>query len=118
MSKIDYNEHLVNAVKSLPSDYDPIDTQGFITHKSGHTQVNNSSVTFCIQSGPVSEFGRNGCDATEIIRFAIGLYRSFNTAHGCKENSCAITKLEEALHWQEARTRDRVNRKVEGKDQD
>jgi len=32
----------------------------------------------------------------------------------CRENSIAITKLEEALMWLEKRTSDRVIRKVEG----
>lgn len=32
----------------------------------------------------------------------------------CRENSLAITKIEEALHWLEARTKDRETRKVEG----
>lgn len=32
----------------------------------------------------------------------------------CRENALVITKLEEALHWCEHRTKDRENRKVEG----
>lgn len=32
----------------------------------------------------------------------------------CRENSLAITKIEEALHWLEHRTRERENREVEG----
>jgi hypothetical protein len=32
----------------------------------------------------------------------------------CRENSLAITKLEEALMWLEKRTADRIARKVEG----
>ncbi len=32
----------------------------------------------------------------------------------CRENSLAITKIEEALMWLEKRTSDRLNRKVEG----
>jgi len=33
---------------------------------------------------------------------------------GCHENAMAITKLEEALHWLNARTQERENREVEG----
>jgi hypothetical protein len=33
----------------------------------------------------------------------------------CRENSIAITKLEEALMWLNKRTADRVKRGVEGK---
>ncbi len=104
MSKIDYNQHLVKARNSIQDNNDLF------------LKVEGQQVTFSIQSGPTGENGRgrNGLDATEIIRFAIGLYRSFNNSNSCRENSCTITKLEEALHWQEARTRDRNNRGVEG----
>lgn len=94
-----YNEHLRRALPN-PS--------------YGYIEVNDQTVSFQVQSGPVRENGRNGCDATDIIRYAIELYRSFNKAVPCRENSCTITKLEEALHWQEARTRDRVAAGVEG----
>jgi hypothetical protein len=107
MSKIDYNTHLVSALSSIT----------FHT-EDPYVDVNESVVSFNIQEGPIKENGRNGCDATDIIRYAIGLYRSFNSAHPCRENSITITRLEEALHWQEARTRDRSNRGVEGTNAD
>ena len=109
MSKTDYNQHLANAW-SLVTAYKEVDH----TPESSFCIVNGQDITFSIQSGPVKEEGRNGCDATDLIRYTIGLYKSFNSAHPCRENSITITKLEEALHWQEARTRDRVERNVEG----
>lgn len=108
MSKTDYNQHLVNALPLHAS------TEHEWGGRTEHIIVDGQTVSFRIQSGPVKESGRNGCDSTDIIRYAIALYRSFNDAFPCRENSCTITKLEEALHWQEARTRDRINRKVEG----
>ena len=96
----DYNSHLVNALPKHVSD--------------GFTIVDGQTVSFKIQSGPINEVGENGCDATAIIQYTIDLYKSFNTAFPCRENSITITKLEEALHWQEARTRDREARQVEG----
>lgn len=105
MSKKDYNNHLTNALGHVTL----YPEEKFVYEYNGQVQ-------FQIQSGPVSSSGRNGCDATDIIRYAIGLYKSFNNAHACRENSITITKLEEALHWQEARTRDRVERNVEGTD--
>jgi len=112
MSNTDYNQHLYNAVKNVQDDaYVIIGSDKIEGHFPG-------LVAFTVQSGPVAEAGRNGCDATDIIRYAIGLYRSFNNAHGCRENSLTITHLEEALHWQEARTRDRMTRAVEGTNQD
>ena len=107
MSKTDYNQHLINALPVILTSDSP-----------QYIRVNGQDVIFEIQSGPVKENGRNGCDATDIIRYTIGLYKSFNNAHPCRENSITITKLEEALHWQEARTRDRVERKVEGTNND
>lgn len=38
-------------------------------------------------------------------------------AFRCRENSLAITHLEEALHWLEARTKARVAQGVEGTNQ-
>lgn len=37
-----------------------------------------------------------------------------NGKYRCRENSIAITKLEEALHWLDHRTANREARKVEG----
>ena len=113
MSNIDFNEHIYRALSAVQSpastDLDPV------TEREAFIHVGGPQITFTIQSGPVKENGRNGCDATDIIRYAIGLYRSFNSSFPCRENSCTITKLEEALHWQEARTKDREHRGVEGK---
>ena len=106
MSKTDHNQHLLNAISNVFKD------------EPSFIEIEEAEIKFLIQSGPVSESGRNGCDATDIIRYAIGLYRSFNSSHPCRENSCTITKLEEALHWQEARTRDRNTRGVEGFNKD
>lgn len=41
-------------------------------------------------------------------------YYNENTEFRCRENSMAITKLDEALHWLEHRTKAREERGVEG----
>ena len=71
-----------------------------------------------LQDGPIQEVGVNGIQVTELLELVTEMYRSLNKAYPCRENSLSITKLEEALHWQEARTRDRVKRKVEGTNND
>lgn len=71
-------------------------------------------VSFEIQSDPIGDVGVNGVQCTDIIKYALCLLRSLNSTFPCRENSLSITKLEEALHWQDARTRDRVFRGVEG----
>lgn len=103
MSKTDYNKHLINALPESATSDSP-----------AYIKVSGQNITFEIQNGPVGESGRNGCDVTDIIRYTIALYRSFNSSTPCRENSMTITKLEEALHWQESRTKDRYNRGAKG----
>lgn len=42
------------------------------------------------------------------------MLQGLNEKIPCRENSLAITKLEEALHWLEARTKNRKAAGVEG----
>lgn len=65
------------------------------------------------QSGIVSENGINGVTNENVIEALILRIRALNDVLPCRENSLAITKLDEALHWLEARTKDRVKRGVE-----
>lgn len=71
-------------------------------------------VSFEIQSDPVRDVGVNGVQCEDIIKYSLCLLKSLNKSFPCRENALSITKLEEALHWQEARTKDRVKRSVEG----
>lgn len=73
------------------------------------------TVSFTIQSDPISEVGINGVQALDILKYTKCLFQSLNDAFPCRENSLSITKIEEAIHWQEARTKDRLRRNVEGK---
>lgn len=71
-------------------------------------------VSFAIQSDPVKEVGINGVQAVDMLEYVKNLFVSLNEAFPCRENALTITKIEEALHWQEARTKDRQKRGVEG----
>lgn len=71
-------------------------------------------VKFTIQSDPIGEVGVNGVQAFDMLEYVKCLFQSLNDAFPCRENALTITKIEEALHWQEARTKDRMNRNVEG----
>lgn len=42
------------------------------------------------------------------------ILESFQKTHPCRENACTITKLDEAIHWLDARTKAREKRVVEG----
>ena len=71
-------------------------------------------ISFTIQSDPISMVGVNGCQARDMLEYVKNLFVSLNSAVPNRETSITITKLEEALHWQDARTADREKRNVEG----
>lgn len=73
-----------------------------------------NSLSFTIQNGPVKEVGVNGCQVDTVIEAAKVMLEGLNKKFHCRENSLAITKLEEALHWLEHRKKDREARNVEG----
>ena len=76
-----------------------------------------ANVTFTIQSAPISEVGTDGCQAVDMLEYTKNLFKSLDDVYPCRENALTITKIEEAIHWQEARTKDREKRKVEGKNE-
>ena len=70
------------------------------------------------QNGPIKEFGVNGCHQEDLLAIVIDRLRSFQLGpFACRENALALTKLEEAMHWLNHRTSDRINRNVEGTNQ-
>ncbi len=86
----------------------------------GYTEGKGMKVEW--QDGPLGRGENrkepNGAFVESVISAAISRLRFYQTASfgrfQCRENALAITKLEEALHWLEARTRDREGRGVEG----
>lgn len=57
----------------------------------------------------------NGAFVETVISACVQRLEYFqNSKFKCRENAIAITKLEEALHWLEHRTKNREARKVEG----
>lgn len=74
-------------------------------------------ISFRIQNGPIKEVGVNGCQVDTLIWTAKTILEGLNKKFPCRENACAITKLDEAIHWLVARTKDRELRKVEGTSQ-
>jgi hypothetical protein len=84
-----------------------------VIHKDKTLALEFASVSF--QKGPVQEHGVNGCFQEDLIAICIDRLRSFQAGDfACRENALALTKLEEALHWLNHRTRDRQHRGVEG----
>jgi len=77
----------------------------------------SNSILFKIQNGPIKEHGVNGCQVDTLIHAAKMILEGFNKKFPCRENSVAITKLDESIMWLEKRTKDREARKVEGTSQ-
>ena len=76
---------------------------------------NTSTIKIKIQDGPIQEYGINGTQIDELGKIWLSILYIFNEGtFRCRENSISITKIEEALMWQEARTKDRITRLVEG----
>ena len=66
------------------------------------------------QEGPISQVGVNGCQLMDVLGLALDELNQLDARFPCRENSLTRTRLEEALHWQEHRTKDRKDRGVEG----
>lgn len=56
----------------------------------------------------------NGTTVEEVLRIARTRLSDLNSKFASRQNALAITKIEEALHWLEDRTRERKERGVEG----
>lgn len=83
----------------------------------GHTVGNGIDIHW--QDGPLRVGGErrepNGAFVEDVIAAALGRLEHYQASRfRCRENALAITKLEEALHWLNHRTRDRERRGVEG----
>jgi len=67
------------------------------------------------QNGPVKEKGVNGCQNEDLLLIVVDRLQDFQKGKfACRENALALTKIQEALHWLEARTKERTERGVEG----
>lgn len=90
--------------------------------------IATGSLFIDFQNGPIKEAGYNGISNEALLAVLIDRMRGFQHARkldgsfdystrgkfACKENACALTHLEEALMWLQNRTRDRMDRGVEG----
>ncbi len=79
-----------------------------------YVRNDKNSLSFTIQNGPIKEVGVNGCQVDTVIETAKVILEGLNKKFPCRENSVAITKLDEALQWLAWRKRDREKRLVEG----
>jgi hypothetical protein len=70
---------------------------------------------FDFQNGPIKESGANGITHEALLAIVMDRLRCFQKGpYSCKANACALTHIEEAMHWLQQRTIERMRRGVEG----
>lgn len=74
-------------------------------------------ISFRIQNGPIKEVGKNGCQVVDIIAVAKHIVEKLNEKFPSDYNQHTLYHLNEAIKWQDQRTKDREARGVEGKSQ-
>ena len=91
--------------------YEMVNSLGF---NNGEAQYDSS--TQLIQFVQKNEDGTitPGLQSEQLLIALIDRHKKLNNKFPSREGSLAITKMEEALHWLEARVRERVNRGVMG----
>lgn len=73
------------------------------------------SLTVLFQNGTIPENGTNGITHEVLLAIVADRLRSFQKGpFACKANACALTHIEEAQHWLQQRTLERMRRGVEG----
>lgn len=91
--------------------------QGEMQLNHGHyydVVAGESTTHIQFQDGPVKEKGVNGATSEALLAILIHRTKVLDGNFPCDENKRAITYMENALALFEQRTRDRLNRGVEG----
>lgn len=87
-----------------------------LKENSQHYEIKHPDVWVVLQfqKGDPDE-GINGISNEALLAVLIDRIRDFQqSSFSCRENSLVLTKLEEAMHWLNHRTLDRLARGVEG----
>lgn len=67
------------------------------------------------QNGPIAEAGVNGISNEALLAIVEDRLKGFQSgSFACRENELALTHIQEAMHWLHHRTRERMQRGVEG----
>lgn len=116
----------IDGFKTMSNEERPLNTRGEVNWKEFDKMRElipicidheKGMISFKIQSDPISKVGVNGCQFTALIDAARLMLIKLNQKFPCRENAITLTKLDEALMWQSARTADRIIRGVEGKNE-
>lgn len=75
----------------------------------------DEATAILFQNGPIGEVGVNGLTHEVLLAIVADRLRSFQKGpFATKANACALTHIEEAQHWLQQRTLERMRRGVEG----
>lgn len=98
--------YLVEGFNTSTNPFDPFENQ--YGQPARHATV-------LFQNGPINEVGVNGVTHEVLLAIVADRLRSFQSGpFACKANACALTHIEEAQHWLQQRTIERMRRGVEG----
>ena len=105
------NDRLIVTVVDEPG-------QGGANHRYEISGIDDGRL-YCLdfQNGPISADGNgiNGITQEVLLAIVADRLRSFQKGpYSCKANACALTHIEEAQHWLQQRTLERMRRGVEG----
>lgn len=91
--------------------------EGFDVSTNPSVTEEDNYLYILFQNGPISEdgVGVNGITHEVLLAIVADRLRSFQKGpYSCKANACALTHIEEAMHWLQQRTLERMRRGVEG----
>lgn len=91
--------------------------QGNACHEYSISGGTARETLISFQNGPINEdgVGVNGITHEALLAILCDRLRGFQSGpYSCKANACALTHLEEAQHWLQQRTLERMRRGVEG----
>jgi len=75
------------------------------TNPSDVDDLQGEPLVVLFQNGTIPEAGVNGVTQEVLLAIVADRLRSFqNGPFSCKENACALTHIEEVMHWLQQRT--------------
>jgi hypothetical protein len=102
------NDQLIISVLDGPG-------HGGASHEYRVSLPNSTPTMISFQNGPIAEAGVNGITHEVLLAILIDRLQGFQSGqYACRENATALTHLQDAQHWLQHRTRERMVRGVEG----
>lgn len=108
------SEHRVRSEFTTNEDGNPTGGETSMMAASGKDGLDYYAISIHWQDGIIGPEGQNGAFIEDVLEAARQRLLFFNsTKFRCRENSVAITKIEEALQWLDWRTRQRLLQDME-----